>query len=80
MAQLDDLAEEMEELEEMERAPVVPTKAQQTATATSTTATTTTPDVVFNFPTAPQGQIQQQAVKETEDERAIRELQESMLA
>mmetsp|Transcript_31558 Transcript_31558/g.58751 ORF Transcript_31558/g.58751 Transcript_31558/m.58751 type:complete len:237 (-) Transcript_31558:166-876(-) len=76
LAELEGLEDELEMVDE--EAPTIPTKAQPQQTATTTPA----PEVVFNFPNAPQGQLQQQQqpVKETEDERAIRELQESMLA
>jgi charged multivesicular body protein 4 len=75
LAELEGLEDELEMVDE--EAPTIPTKAQpQQTTATTTPA----PEAVFNFPNAPQGQLQQQPVKETEDERAIRELQESMLA
>lgn len=75
LAELEGLEDELEMVDE--EAPTIPTKAQPQQTAANTTPA---PEVVFNFPNAPQGQLQQQPVKETEDERAIRELQESMLA
>ena len=77
MAELDGLEEELDMVEQ-EKAPTIPTKpaAQQQVPP----STNTVPEAVFNFPNAPQGQLQQKAQEETEDERAIRELQESMLA
>jgi hypothetical protein len=76
---LDGLEDELALIDgvEQEKAPVIPSKSQQQQVQSQ--ANTTNPDSVFNFPSAPQGKIQQ-VVKETEDERALRELQESMLA
>lgn len=79
LAELEGLEDELEMVDEEVGAPVIPTQPQQQAQTTAPAATV--PEAVFNFPSAPQGQLQQPAtVKETEDERAIRELQESMLA
>lgn len=75
LAELEGLEDELDMADEVtEKAPAIPQQQQQQAPV---------PEAVFNFPSAPQGQLQkpqQQAVQETEDERAIRELQESMLA
>ena len=79
LAELEGLEDELDMVEEeTEKAPAIPTKPQAQAQQTPA------PEAVFNFPNAPQGQLQQPVqqtpVAETEDERAIRELQESMLA
>lgn len=79
LAELDGLEEELEQVEEQEKAPTIPTRTQQQST-TVEQKTVNVPEAVFNFPNAPQGQIQQQTQEETEEERAMRELQESMLA
>jgi len=84
LAELEGLEDEMALIDEadQEKAPVIPTRQQQQISQPPQ-KNTTTPEVVFNFPNAPQGTLQpqqRQPVKETEDERALRELQESMLA
>lgn len=78
LAELEGLEDELNLIDEEERAPAIPTKPKKTATPA-----TSAPEVVFDFPSAPQGKLQQpqkQAAVESEDERELRLLQESMLA